>query len=152
MIVFLSIGSNIEPERHIPACLQLLKKNFEVLKISPIYETDPVGPAGEHPFWHLAVEFETALTKKELSEKLREIERALGRTRDPLNKFAPRTIDLDILPQPDYQNQAFIMIPLAHLAPEALDPETGETFKSLAEKLQRTAKESLRKIKRNLEF
>ncbi len=145
--VFLSLGSNIEPENNIPACLRLMKEKLQVLKISPVYETDPVGPAGPQKFWNLAVEIESDFGKKALTEKLREIEAALGRSRNPDDKFAARTIDIDILPQPDYQNQAFIMIPLAGIAPETRDPETGETFKNLAEKLRGKALKSMRRIK-----
>lgn len=144
--VFLSLGSNIEPAKNIPACLKLLKENFTVLKISPVYETDPVGPAGPQPFWNLAIEIESNLDRKNLTEKLRKVEARLGRTRDPQNKFIPRTLDIDILPQPDYQNQAFIMVPLADIAPETRDPETGETFKSLAAKLREEALKSMRRI------
>lgn len=147
--VFLSIGSNIEPEKNIPACLKLLKDHLTVLKVSPAYETDPVGPAGPEKFWNLAVEIESSLDRQGLTEKLRGIETALGRRRDPHNKFTPRTIDLDILPQPDYQNQAFIIVPLAEIAPEARDPQTGETFRDLAGKLK---KESQPKIKKILPF
>lgn len=149
--VFLSLGSNIEPNKNIPAGLKLLKEKLEVLKISPAYETAPVGPAGPQKFWNLAVEIESGLSRKNLTEKLREIEAALGRGRDPENKFAARTIDIDILPQPDYQNQAFIMIPLADIAPETQDTETGKTFKSLALKLREEALKSMRVIQKDLE-
>ena len=141
--VFLSIGSNIEPEKNIPACLQLLKKKFPSVKTSPVYETDPVGPAGRHKFWNLAAQIETSLDRKTLVEELRKVENELGRRRDPDNKFLPRSIDIDILPQTDYQQHAFIMIPLADIAPETEDPETGKTFKGLAEKLE---KESVRRV------
>ena len=135
--VFLSIGSNIDPAKNIPDCLKILKEKFNVLKISPVYETDPVGPAGNRKFWNLAVEIENVLERKILTEKLRRAERVLGRVRDVKNKFVPRTIDIDILPQPDYQNQGFIMIPLADIAPKAEDPETGKSFQELAGKFRR---------------
>ena len=144
--VFLSIGSNIEPELNVPACLKLLKEKFDHVKISPVYETDPVGPAGPQKFWNLAAEIKSDLGRKELTEKMREIEGALGRRRDPENKFAPRAIDIDILPQDDYQNQAFIMIPLADIAPEARDAKTGKTFEALAENLRGAAAKSMREI------
>ncbi len=144
--IFLSIGSNIEPSKNIPACLDLLKKELNVLKISPVYETAPVGPAGPDKFWNLAAEVESLSGKDALIEKLREIEAALGRVRDPGNKFAARPIDIDVLPQPDYQHHAFIMIPLADIAPETKDPVTGKSFKELAEKLRKKNEEFLKKI------
>lgn len=130
--VFLSIGSNLQPEKHVPACIQLLQEKFPKLKISSIYETDPVGPAGSKKFWNLAAEIETALSKEDLRIELRQIEEQLGRRRNPSDKFAPREIDIDILPQPDYQSQAFIVIPLSEIAPHAKDEETGKTFGELA--------------------
>lgn len=113
---YLSIGSNIHPEIHIPRCLETLRKELAVKKISTAYETDPVGPAGNEKFWNLAASVEFSGQPKELTQKIRLIEEMLGRKRDPKNKFAPRTIDIDILPQPDFQNQAFIIVPLAEIA------------------------------------
>ncbi len=132
--IYLSLGSNIEPEKNIPAAIALLKDTFEVAKISSIYETDPVGPAGPEKFWNLAVEIRTSETLEKLTEKLRRIESRLGRSRGE-NKFAARTIDLDILPQPAYQQQAFIMVPLAEIAPAEKDPETEKSFSDLVKNL-----------------
>ena len=134
---FLSIGSNIRPEVFVPRCLSLLKEKIQVTKTSSIYQTDPVGPVGKQAFWNCAVQVDTELTQEELLKELRMIENQLGRKRDPNNKYAPRTIDLDILPQKDYQSLAFIMVPLAEIAPEERDPETGKTFEVLAEKSQK---------------
>ena len=142
--VFLSVGSNIEPKKNIPACLKLLEKKLTVLKYSPVYETDPVGPAGRQKFWNLAAEIKSDLGRENLVKQLRKIETVLGRRRDPQNKFAARTIDIDVLPQPDYQNQAFIMIPLADIAPGVKDPETGKTFGELASDLKKSCGKSLR--------
>ncbi len=128
--LFLSIGSNIEPEKHIPACISLLQKTFDVKKISSVYETDPVVPAGDKKFWNLAAEIENSLTREKLIAEIRGIEEKLGRKREE-NKFAPRPIDIDVLPQPGYQEQGFIVIPLAEIAPEAKDPETGKSFLEL---------------------
>jgi len=134
--IFLSIGSNIEPEKNVPACLKILKDKFSVSHISNVYETDPVGPAGHLKFWNLAVSIETELEGERLISGLRAIENQLGRKRAPNNKFLARTIDLDILPQADYQRQAFIIVPLAEIAPEAVDPETGKCFEDLAKPLR----------------
>ena len=135
--IFLSIGSNIEPKKNIPACLKALHEELHLKKISSVYETAPEGPAGSENFWNAAVEIETELDLEHLTEKLRGIENRLGRRRDSKNKFAPRTIDLDILPQEDYQKRAFIMIPLAEIAPEERDSETGKSFLELAESLKK---------------
>ena len=116
--IFLSVGSNIDPAKHIPACIKALKKKFDVKAVSSIYETRPVGPAGKNNFWNFAAVIETDLDREKLRRELVAIESSLGRTRDSSNKFAPRTIDIDILPQKDYERFAFIMVPLAEIAPQ----------------------------------
>ncbi|MCM8776532.1 MAG: 2-amino-4-hydroxy-6-hydroxymethyldihydropteridine diphosphokinase [Candidatus Omnitrophica bacterium] len=143
--VYLSVGSNICPQENIPSCLRILKKKFWVKKISSVYETAPIGPAGTSKFWNLAVSIRTRLKKKDLEGQLRSIEKKLLRLRHPANKFAPRTIDLDILPEPDYQHKAFVIIPLSEIAPDEVDPGSGKTFKELAQAWNRNSKR-IRKI------
>ncbi len=138
--IYLSLGSNIEPEKYIPACLKTLKQNFSLQSVSSVYETDPVGVNTGSKFWNAAVEIKSDLEPEELGKAMREIETLLGRKRNPADKFAPRTIDIDILPQPGYQNMGFIMIPLAEIAPEEKDVETGKTFRELAEKFSEEKK------------
>lgn len=145
MRFFLSAGSNIDPELHIPSSIEALKKNFDIISISSVYETDPVGPAGGRKFWNYAAAIGFTANREELSVKIRKLESLLGRKRDPQNKFAPRCIDIDILPQPDYQQQAFIMIPLEEIAPEENDFETGKTFAELAKDFK-TEKKNYKKI------
>lgn len=130
--VFLSLGSNVDPAKNIPACISALKIKFDVKAVSSIYETDPVGPAGKNPFWNLAVVIETALDRNKLRESLAEIESTLGRKRDPQNKFAPRTIDIDTLPQNQDHEQGFIMVPLAEIRPKAIHAGTGKSYAELA--------------------
>lgn len=131
---YLSLGSNINPQKNIPDAIRLLKENLTVLKVSSIYETDPVGPSGNLKFWNLAISVQSE-DRDMLRSKLRAIEERLGRIRGE-NKSAPRTIDIDVLPQPDYQKLAFVMIPLAEIAPEEKDPETGLRFIEIAEKIK----------------
>ena len=134
---YLSIGSNIHPAEHIPACMNRLREIFPSIRFSTVYETDPVGPAGSEKFWNLAAAFVTQKDESTIRNVLREIETALGRIRSPENRFLPRTIDIDVLPQPGYQQHAFIMIPLAEIAANAIDPETGKTFKELSEEIRK---------------
>ena len=100
MRAYLSLGSNIQPQKNIPACLKKLKEAFRVRKVSSIYETSPVGPSGpaarkgprpvgKQKFWNLAVEIETRLPRPRLVRALRRIEYELGRVRSP-RRFAPR--------------------------------------------------------------
>ncbi len=144
----LSLGSNIDPQKNIPLCLEALKKQFELARISSPYETDPVGPAGSLKFWNLCLEIKTELEAPELVESLRRIETSLGRKRTTRDKFAPRTIDIDLLPQPGYREMAFIMIPLAEMASAAKDPETDLSFGELARRLENLA--SVRRLPRSL--
>lgn len=132
---YLSIGSNINPNLYVPACVKLLKEKFYLDRVSSVYETDPVGPARGGKFWNLAAVMETELSREALMQKLHDIEHQLGRERIGSDKYAPRTIDIDLLPQKDYQKFAFIMIPLAEIDPDKIDEETGQTFRSLAESL-----------------
>lgn len=137
--VYLSIGSNVDPAQHIPAAIALLKKTFPGIEISPVYETDPVSPAGPQKFWNLAAALKTNENAESLIQKFREIEKKLGRVRSE-NKYAPRTLDIDLLPQEDYEKQAFIIIPLAEIKPEAKDLRSGKSFRELAEGLKDKAK------------
>lgn len=137
-IYYLSIGSNIQPEVNIPICLRLLRDSYPSVLFSQVYETDPVGPAGTAKFWNLAAAIKTSDDTAHLRIQLREIESKLGRVRSPDNRFLPRVIDIDILPQPEFTSHAFIMIPLSELAPSERDQATGKTFAELAEELRGT--------------
>lgn len=136
---FLSIGSNISPEKNIFACLETLKKRYVIKRISSIYETPPFGPCGTVNFWNLAVSFESPCSRETLQQELVEIEDLHGREREKKNKFAPRTIDLDLLPKPGYEKLAFVIIPLAEIAPEEKDPLSGKNFAELAAGLSQDA-------------
>ena len=129
---WLSLGSNIQPEKNIPACMKALREKFKGIKVSSIYETDPVGPAGTRKFWNAGVIVNTPLGREAFQKEIAAVEAALGRRRDPADKFAPREIDIDILPQPGYQQFGFCVLPLAEIMPETHDPETGKTFRDLA--------------------
>lgn len=144
---WLSLGSNVEPEKNIPACLEALQRDWVVKKISSVYEMEPVGPAGGAKFWNACVTVESPLTKEDFVKEMRALEDRLGRRRDPANKFAPRTIDIDLLPAPGYQEQFFTVIPLAEIAPEEKDPETGKTFRELAAGIRRENRLKFRQIR-----
>jgi len=131
-VYLLVLGSNIEPEKNMPLARARLKAAFPGILFSDFYETDPVGPAGPEKFWNAAAIIKTALAREEVSILLKKIESDLGRTRSPENKFTPRTMDIDMLPSPEWQEQAFIMVPLAEIAPSITDPETGKSFGELA--------------------
>lgn len=131
-VYLLILGSNIEPEKNMPLARKRLKAAFKDMLFSDFYETDPIGSAGTEKFWNAAGIIKTELSREDVSILLKKIESDLGRVRDPDNKFIPRTMDIDILPSEHWQQHAFIMVPLAEIAAEITDPETGKTFGELA--------------------
>lgn len=143
--VYLSLGSNIgDRERNLRDALkQLNTAGIRVVRISPIYETEPVDLAGQRWFLNLVAEAETDLFPLQLLARTQKIERALGRVRTVPK--GPRTIDIDILlygatvvrsqnleiPHPRMTERRFVLIPLAELAPELRHPVTRKTVREL---------------------
>ncbi|MBU1865284.1 MAG: GTP cyclohydrolase I FolE [Actinobacteria bacterium] len=148
--VLVSLGSNIEPAHHIPAAIELLEEDecFNVLAVSRIYRSAAVGPAGQPEFHNAAVLIETGLEPLALRTELRRVEAVLGRERTG-DKYAPRTIDLDIvmiegmateiegagIPDPDIARFAHLAVPMADIAPEWPEPSTGFTLRQIADRL-----------------
>jgi len=143
------MGSNVEPEHHLPEAVRRLAERCELLAVSRAYETAPVGTAGGPNFVNGAVLVATGLDAVELKERvLLDIEAALGRVRTA-DKNAPRTVDLDIslfndeilkvgdrrVPEPDILRYAHVARPLADLAPHYRHPETGQTLLEIANSL-----------------
>ena len=91
--VFVGIGSNVEPEKHVRQAVQLMGERFGRLKLSPVYRNKAVGFEGDD-FLNLVVAFDTALDVQELNAALDVIERDCGRERGAA-RFSPRTLDLD---------------------------------------------------------
>jgi len=143
--VFLSLGSNVEKERHIPEALAELEALFGPLTVSSIYESEAVGFAGD-PFYNLAVRFRSDLPAWEIARMLREVEVAHGRTAES-RKFEPRTLDIDLvlygsqvvaedglrLPREEVAKFAFMLEPLAEIAPGFKHPVLGLDFAELWE-------------------
>ena len=146
---YLSLGSNIEPERHLPEAVKRLAQYGQVRAASTVWETEPLGFADQPNFLNAVVLLETPLSAQALrAEALPALEAALGRVRTE-NKNAPRTIDIDLLlfnrevlqlgkrhiPNPEVQERPFVAIPLAEIAPDYIHPETGQTLRQMAEAL-----------------
>jgi 2-amino-4-hydroxy-6-hydroxymethyldihydropteridine diphosphokinase len=141
--IFLGLGSNIEPARHLPRGIAELEALLGPLRLSPVYEGAAIGFAGS-PFWNLVVAADTSLTVGELQHALREIEYAHGRPRNA-TRFSARALDIDILtfedlcgvvegvvlPRGEILENAFVLRPLAELAPEAVHPGVGKTYREL---------------------
>jgi 2-amino-4-hydroxy-6-hydroxymethyldihydropteridine diphosphokinase len=147
MAVQLSLGSNLGVRReNLEAALAALGQLPEttLTRRSRIYETEPYGVIEQPGFLNMAVEIETGLQPLELLEAIKSIEHRLGRQHT--ERWGPRKIDIDIIlwgdlvleterltvPHSDYRRRAFVLIPLAEIAPQAVDPITGMTVAQLA--------------------
>jgi 2-amino-4-hydroxy-6-hydroxymethyldihydropteridine diphosphokinase len=138
--VYLSLGSNIQPEVNLPKALDLLYEFGEIVKVSSAWESAAVGSDGPH-FLNACALFNSPLLPVELKEQvIQRIETKLGRRRSE-DKFAPRTIDIDIVLFDDqlcddkYGSQAFVVIPLAEIYPNYLNPLTNERIEQTAARL-----------------
>lgn len=143
--VYISIGSNVDREVHVSAALDALAEWFGELTLSSVYESEAVGFDGE-PFYNLVAGVETSLTVAELSDRFKRLEADNGRRRDR-PKFSSRTLDLDILtydqevgivdgvqlPRDEILKNAFVLRPLAEIAPSGEHPEKGITYAELWE-------------------
>lgn len=149
-LVFISVGSNIERERHIRAAVDALSALGEI-ELSPVYETEAIGFEGE-AFYNLVVALHTALPLEALASRLREIEAGNGRQRGG-PKFSARTLDLDILtyddlsgtiagvqlPRDEITRYAFVLKPLADIAPDARHPALSGSYAELWEAMRASA-------------
>jgi 2-amino-4-hydroxy-6-hydroxymethyldihydropteridine diphosphokinase len=150
--VYVSLGSNVgDREGHLARALSALAALPCVaeLALSPVYETDPVGPGEQGTYLNAVVRLRTSLGPRELLTRLQQIERAAGRVRGPVRN-APRTLDLDILffgdrrlasgelevPHPRLHERPFVLEPLADLAPDLVHPGLGERIETLARRVR----------------
>lgn len=140
VIACIGIGSNVDPERNIPAALDLLAREVELLDVSTFYRTPPLGHPEQPEFLNGACRVAATMAPRALKfDVLRGIERKLGRVRTE-DKYAPRTVDLDVLlyggavvdeedlqiPDPEIRTRPFVAVPLLEVAPDAVLPDTGE--------------------------
>jgi 2-amino-4-hydroxy-6-hydroxymethyldihydropteridine diphosphokinase len=139
---YLNIGSNIEPEHHLRQAIRLLRKHGQIKAVSNAWQSHAFGSNGPD-FLNVCVLFLTPLNDRELKEQvIRPIEAALGRVRGP-DKYAPRTIDIDIIlfdEEPfgwEFWSNAFVVVPLADLLPDFHHPLNYEKLKQVAEHMRR---------------
>ena len=131
-----SLGSNMGDRRAVLGkAVARLAELGRLQALSPLYETAPVGPVEQQPFYNAVAVVETDLEPEDLVERLLAIEKRLGRVRGP--RWGPRIIDLDLIlhgdsvvrtvevsvPHPRYRQRRFVMEPLAAAWPEARDPD-----------------------------
>jgi 2-amino-4-hydroxy-6-hydroxymethyldihydropteridine diphosphokinase len=139
-LLYLSLGSNIDRERHIVAALDALADCFGSLEISTVYESVAVGFEGDS-FYNLVVGINSDLPVGEITKVLKRIEDCNGRDRSA-PKFGPRSLDIDILtvddlvgeidgvklPRSEVLKNAFVLQPLAELASDMTHPLTNKSI------------------------
>ena len=134
---FVGLGSNLGDRRaRLTDAVATLRARGDVVAVSPVYETEPVGgPAAQDRYLNIVVELLTADGPRQLLARCRELERAAGRVRTVRN--GPRTLDADVLlvgdevvaepdlrvPHPRMWERRFVLAPLADLAPELVDQD-----------------------------
>jgi 2-amino-4-hydroxy-6-hydroxymethyldihydropteridine diphosphokinase len=148
---YISLGSNLGDRAGnlLLAIRGMLDANLEVIRLSQIYETEPVETFAQPSFLNMVAELRgsTLPRPEELMARLLRIEYALGRTRE--TAMAPRTIDLDLLlypnetsdtqfltlPHPRLHRRRFVLVPLNELAPRLVHPGLNKTIGELLEEL-----------------
>ena len=116
----IGIGSNISADQNIPAMLKLLSADFEIVQVSKMIQTEPIGIKEQADYTNGAVRIHTVLNLTELTSYLKNLEDRMGRDRSE-KKFGPRNIDLDILiwndevVDPDYYTRDFLRSSAAEL-------------------------------------
>ncbi|TWT57063.1 2-amino-4-hydroxy-6-hydroxymethyldihydropteridine pyrophosphokinase [Thalassoglobus neptunius] len=148
--VFVTLGSNINPQKNLPAAVQQLSEFVNLLRVSSVWISSPVGFLDQPEFANAAVLVETNLSPRDFKfQVLREIESNLGRVRDPSNKNGPRTIDLDIaffgnsviceeglvIPDQEISELPFLSRPLCELDPEFVHPQLNIRLRDLDEQV-----------------
>jgi len=148
--IVIGLGSNVEPELNLPEGVRQLQRHahIDVKRVSRIYESPTVGVAGAPDSHNAAVLAVTHLEPAQVREELRGIEARQGRQRTS-DRNAPRTLDLDLvyygdlvaefdgwrLPAADASTAPHVVIPVAEIAPDWINPESGLTTNTLATNL-----------------
>lgn len=159
MKYYLALGSNVGDRfGYLKAALEFLGEIGTVFAVSSIYETQPVSmEPGAGVFYNIVLGFECDLPPLGLLECSKDFEKKMGRDLER-SHYWPRTIDIDILfagglildhprltiPHPEMANRAFVLVPFAEIAPDAVHPVFGKTIAQLSDALQHDEKKQLK--------
>lgn len=140
--IYISLGSNVDREKHTRAGLQALYAAFGELQLSSLFESEAVGFDGK-PFYNMVIGATTSKKMPDVAQLLKQIETDNGRMLGD-KKFAPRTLDLDLLlydrlvtdelvqlPRSEILINAFVLWPLAEIAPHLHHPVVHKTYARL---------------------
>ncbi len=160
MVAAIALGSNLpslfgDRAANLREALLRLASMGQVTAVSSFHDTEPVGYLDQPRFLNAAALLDTALTPLELLRGLLEIEREMGRDRALAPIKGPRVIDLDLLlygdvvqqttvltlPHPAMHQRAFVLGPLAEIAPAMMHPTRGKTVAELSKSLLKGPKE-----------
>ncbi len=158
--IYLGIGSNIDPEKHITEGLKSLETLFSKLDISPTYLAPPFGFVGDD-FHNLVVSAQTDLSITDCVKALRQIEFDHGRPEQAV-KFSSRSLDVDLLlygdfvgkvegykiPRTDIDKFDFVLRPLQDIAGDELHPVGGKSFSELWQEMSLTVESPLELVKK----
>ena len=141
-IIYISVGSNVDKEKHTKAGLQGMYLAFGDLILSSVFESESVGFEGNN-FYNLVIKASTTLSIEQVCSVLKQIEQDNKRQRGE-QKFAPRTLDLDLLlydrlvttqpielPRPEILYNAFVLKPLAEIAAYEVHPIVNKNYDNL---------------------
>ena len=150
VVVYLGLGSNLgDRRRNLERGLEFLRQRLSVERVSPVYDTEPVGEGDPPRYLNMVCQVTTWLAPPELLALVKAIEQKLGRTG---GSGAPRPIDIDILlygnqvvntpeliiPHPRLTERAFVLIPLVEIAADKVHPVKRKTVKELLDELKDT--------------
>lgn len=149
-LVYIALGSNLgnRPD-NLESAIRHLMPGVRILRCSPVYETPPWGYEDQPEFLNQVIEVETDFSPEELLQHVKGVETKVGR--EDSFRFGPRLIDIDILfyedliinspplsiPHPCIPERAFVLVPLADLAPEFRHPGCEEKIEKLLKKVDR---------------
>ncbi len=159
--VFISFGSNVERCKHFGVAMAAVKRHFAFVVSSPVYESEPVGFDGP-AFYNSVLLCRTAMPLDALQAWLKDLEQQCGR-QSGAHQFAPRTLDMDILlfddwvgdepvalPRQEILEHAFVLRPLADIAPMRRHPVVNKTYGQLWAEFNH-ASQPLRQVRLTLE-